>query len=501
MNIAQHLERSASRFPDKPAIVFGERTLPYGELSAAVDRAAFGLEATGLAVGDRVALVLPNVPEFAVAYLAAQKVGAVAVSINPLLTTEELGYLLADSGARAVFTTAALLPQIEPLLGAELGPERVILCEGEAAGFQALDRFGPDGHGPFPARDLAPDAPAAILYTSGTTGRQKGAVLSHRNVVSNAAATSRLLPVAPTDRLLLFLPLFHCFGQNFILNTALTSGATVVLQRGFQPEACLEAIARDRVTMFFAVPTIYICLLNAGVPPERLAGVRSFFSAAATMPVEVAHAWQATYGRPIHEGYGLTETSPFASYNHQRAYRPGSVGTPIDQVELKVVDADDRPVPTGAWGEIVIKGPNVMLGYWRRPEETAAALRGGWFHTGDVGYVDGDGYLYLVDRVKDMINVAGVKVWPREVEEVLYRHPGVKESAVVGVPDPLRGEVARAWVVARPDADLTAADVTAHCRRHLAAFKVPRSVAFVDSLPKSPTGKILKRVLRDQTTR
>jgi long-chain acyl-CoA synthetase len=501
MNIARHLERSTRHFPDKPAIVFGEQTLTYRELSAAVDRTAHGLAARGVAPGDRVALFLPNTPEFVVAYLAAQKVGTVAVSLNAMLTAEEVDYVLADSGAGLVFTSAALLPQVRPLIGTTLAPEDVVVCEGEAEGATPLDRFGLDAPGSFTARDLAPDAPAAILYTSGTTGKQKGAVLSHRNVVSNARTTAQTLPIHPTDRLLLFLPLFHCFGQNFILNAALSSGATIVLQRRFEPEACLEAIERQGVTMFFAVPTVYIVLLNAGIAPERLAGIRFFFSAAATMPVEVAAAWQATFGRPIHEGYGLTETSPFASYNHRRAYRPGSVGSPIDLVEMKVVDADDREVSSGTWGELVIRGPNVMLGYWNRPEETAFALRGGWFHSGDIGYADEAGYFYLVDRVKDMINAAGFKIWPREVEEVLYRHPGVKECAVVGVADPLDGEATRAFVVRRPEAALTETEIVAYCREHLASYKVPRSVAFVEALPKSATGKVLKRVLREQAAR
>jgi long-chain acyl-CoA synthetase len=340
--------------------------------------------------------------------------------------------------------------------------------------------------------------PAAILYTSGTTGRQKGAVLSHGNVVSNMYSVSHMLRISPTDRLLLFLPLFHCFGQNFIMNAAFTGGATIVLHRRFVPEEILTSIATNHVTMFFAVPTIYISLLNAGIDPEQLAGIRYYVSAAATMPLEVATRWQERYGRPIHEGYGLTETSPFASYNHEWSHRPGSVGTPLEMVEIRVVDPDDRELAPGEWGEILIKGPNVMLGYWNRPEETAAALRGGWFHTGDIGYLDEDAYVFLVDRVKDMINCGGFKIWPREVEEVLYQHAAMRECAVVGMPDPLKGEAARAVVVLHPGADLTAEAVIAYCREHLAAYKVPRHIELVSELPKSATGKILKRVLRDQ---
>jgi long-chain acyl-CoA synthetase len=260
----------------------------------------------------------------------------------------------------------------------------------------------------------------------------------------------------------------------------------------------LNAIERERVSMFFAVPTIYIGLLNADVAPARLESVRFYFSAAATMPVEVAERWKWKYGRPIMEGYGLTETSPFASYNHIWRHRPGSVGTPIENVEMTILDAEDQPVETGAWGEICIKGPNIMLGYWNRPADTAQAIRGGWFHSGDIGYVDDEGYFFIVDRVKDMINAAGFKIWPREVEEVVFQHPAIKECAVVGLTDADKGEIPAAFLVLRDGASLTAEELDAYCRLHLAAYKVPRRVEFVDSLPKNATGKILKRVLRDQ---
>jgi len=523
MNIAQNLERAARHFPDRVAIVFEGREVTYGALEAAVDRTAGGLVGLDVEAGDRVALFLPNIPAFAVAYLATQKVGAVAVSINTMLTTEELRYVLEDSGARLLFTAAELLPRVEPLLEREVersgqggpgraptrgGPtgnvlaaDRVILCEGDAPGFPTLDGMGAGASGRFRARSLDRDAPAAILYTSGTTGKQKGATLSHGNVVSNMYATSHLLRIDPSDRLLLFLPLFHCFGQNFIMNSAITSGATLVLHRRFVPEEIVAPIGRDGVTMFFAVPTVYIALLNAGLGPEALSGVRYYFSAAATMPVEVAARWRERFGRTIFEGYGLTETSPFASYNHEWEHRPGSVGTAIENVEMAVAGADGQALEAGSWGEILIRGPNVMLGYWNRPEETAEALRGGWFHTGDIGYMDEDGYVYLVDRVKDMINAGGFKIWPREVEEVLYQHPAIKECAVVGVPDALKGETAFAVVVLHPDAGVTAEDLAVYCRTHLAAYKVPQTIELREELPKSATGKILKRVLRERAAR
>jgi long-chain acyl-CoA synthetase len=254
------------------------------------------------------------------------------------------------------------------------------------------------------------------------------------------------------------------------------------------------------VTIFLAVPTVYIGLLNAGVPRERLATIRLYFSAAATLPVDVANQWRERFGRCIHEGYGLTETSPFSSFNHEYEPRPGSIGSPIENVEMRVIDEEWAEVPAGTWGEIAIRGPNVMLGYWNRPQETARALRDGWFRTGDIAYVDDAGYFHLVDRSKDMINSAGLKIWPREVEEVLYRHPAVAECAVVGAPDPAKGEVVKAVVCVRRGTRLDPEELVTFCRQHMAAYKVPRVVQFVDELPKSPTGKILKRVLRERAT-
>jgi len=309
---------------------------------------------------------------------------------------------------------------------------------------------------------------------------------------------NRYLRMTPSDRLLVTTPLFHVAAQNVGMNAGLNAGATLVLQRRFDAARCAAAIEEHRVTFLSGVPTMYIALLNAGVGPEALASVRLFQSAAATMPLEIARRWRETYGTTIYEGYGLTETSPAATFNHEYEYRPGSVGTAVDMVEMRVVDPDDRDVPPGTWGEVVFRGPNVMLGYWNRPAETAEAMRGGWLHTGDVGYLDADGYLFLVDRMKDMINSAGFKIWPREVEEVLYLHPAVQECAVAGVPDPVKGEIAKAYVVLGEGAPTTAEALDAYCRERLAAYKVPRAFAFVAELPKNPAGKVLKRLLRER---
>jgi long-chain acyl-CoA synthetase len=298
------------------------------------------------------------------------------------------------------------------------------------------------------------------------------------------------------DRGLCALPLFHCFGQNFIMNALVAAGGTLVLQERFVPAAFLSAIAAHRITILYAVPTMYIVLLAGDLAGHDVSSLRLAFSAAAMLPRDVEQRWTAATGLPVSQGYGLTECSPFATYNHEHAHRPGSVGTPIENVEVRVVDEDDHPVPDGALGEIVIRGPNVMRGYLGKPEETAAALRGGWLHSGDIGYRDDDGYFHVVDRVKDMINVAGFKVFPREVEEVLFEHPAVAEAAVLGQPDLIKGDVVRACVVLRPGQTTTAGELIERCRGRIAPYKVPVVVEFLPALPKSPTGKILKKNLR-----
>ncbi|HSO20033.1 MAG TPA: AMP-binding protein, partial [Desulfosarcina sp.] len=368
----------------------------------------------------------------------------------------------------------------------------------DGQGHATLTRWREEAGDKALALDLDRETPAAILYTSGTTGFPKGAVLSHGNVVSNIWTTIHHCGYTADDRRALFLPAFHVFGQNFIMNAAFQAGATLALYRRFDPDRVLTSIGRDRVTMFFAVPTIYINLLNMDLSAYDLSSIRYDFSAAATMPREISARWTERFGRPVYEGYGLTECSPFACYNHDFDHRFGSVGTPVENVEIKIMDENDHEVPIGTWGEICIKGPGVMQGYWKRPEETAAALRSGWLHSGDTGTVDDDGYVYIVDRVKDMVNVAGFKVYPAEVEQVLYRHPAVRELAVYGIAHPSKGEVVKAAVVLAEGQTTDEEAIKAFCRENLAAYKVPAAVDFIDALPKSATGKILKRVLRDR---
>jgi long-chain acyl-CoA synthetase len=493
MNVAQHVERAAAWFPDHPAILFEGRAVSYRELDTGAGRLARALIAHGVQRGDRVALYLPNIPEFAVCYLGALKAGAIAVSINAIFKADEVAFIVDDAGARVLFTTGDLLDQVRrddcPSL------EHVVVVEGDGRGHPALADWLAAG-APARALDLDRDEPAVLLYTSGTTGVPKGATLSHGNVVFNDYACAHHMGVRQTDRLLCFLPLFHVFGQNAIMNAAFAACATVLLHRRFVPDQVLDSIQRERATMFFAVPTIFINLLAADLGRWDLSSIRYEFSAAATMPQEISRRWTERFGRPVYEGYGLTECSPFACYNHDFRHKFGSVGTAVENVELKILDADGHELPRGEWGEICINGPGVMKGYWGRAADTAAAIRGGWLRSGDIGTMDDEGYVFIVDRVKDMINVSGFKVWPAEVEQVLYRHPAVREAAIYGVADPVKGEAVKASIVLREGAAATVADVIAYCRERMAVYKAPAEVEFVAELPRSATGKILKRVLR-----
>jgi long-chain acyl-CoA synthetase len=496
VNIANHVARVAREHPGRQAVVFEGSEISYGALEACACALAHALRANGVRRGERIALYLPNIPAFILAYLAGEKAGAIVVSVNSIFKSEEVKYLLNDSGAKLVFTTAELLPNVPR--GACPALEKTVICEGEAAGEILLGDWLAAGKPVFKTEDMAGDDPAVLLYSSGTTGFPKGVTLTHDNVITNTCAAVNCSGHSARDRLAIFLPLFHVFAQNYIMNAGFVAGATLVLFRRFVPDAVIAEIQRQRVTMFFAVPTIYIALLGANVPKEKLASIRYYFSAAATMPQEISRRWTETYGPAVHEGYGLTECSPCAAYNHVTKHKFGSVGTAIEGFEVKIFDENDRELPRGEWGEIVMRGPGVMKEYWGKPEDTAQALRGGWLHSGDIGKMDEEGYIFIVDRVKDMINVSGFKVWPAEVEHYLYQIPQIKEVAVYGLPDPLKGESVCAAVVLNDGARLRPEELIDWCREKLAAYKTPARVDIVAELPKSATGKILKRMLRQQ---
>ncbi len=534
LNLAVVLEESARQFPARDAVVHNTvltrgDTLPagghprtpdgpeppairltYAQLDAAASQVAGALIARGVASGDRVALSCPNLPWFPIAYFGILKAGAVVVPLNILLTEREIAYHLADSGAKAYFCfegTAELPIGVAgaAAFAATPGCEHFVLMGTDQ---QWLARFAGDQPASRRSAATAETDTAVILYTSGTTGQPKGAELTHSNMVHNALLAPRIFGPHPHDVHLLALPLFHSFGQSVQMNAGFASGATIVLLARFTAEQALTLMEREHVTFFAGVPTMYHALLGfeaAGAGQLDLAkiaaGLRVAVSGGAPLPAEVMRRFEERFDVPILEGYGLSETSPIATFNRiDKPRRPGSIGLPVWGVEVRVAGedgaGDGAEAEVGQPGEIMIRGHNVMKGYLGRPEATVAAIDpAGWFRTGDIGSRDADGYLYIVDRKKDMIIRGGFNVYPRELEEVLLTHPQVSMAAVVGVPHEVYGEEVKAYVVRAAGATITESDLVAWCKQTMAAYKYPRTVEFRDSLPMTATGKILKREL------
>ena len=489
MNLASNLLRNAQAHADRAAVRNGDGVVRYDQLERDTARVAGLLRERGLRPGDRVGVMLPNTPEFAMVYFGVLRAGGVVVPMNPLLKAREVAFYLGDSGTRLMFAWHTFAHEAQT--GAKEAETEAIVVD--PAGF--ADVLGSAA----PAMELvdrADDDTAVILFTSGTTGQPKGAELTHGNLSTNTEVTlADLLGLTADDVIFGGLPLFHAFGQTCTLNTAVTAGACLTLLPRFSAEQALRILAEHHVTVFAGVPTMYSALLHfAGRDAYDVSRLRLAFSGGAALPVEVLRGFEAAFGCPVLEGYGLSETSPVASFNHPgRERKPGSIGTPIRGVQMKLVDADGNELPQGEAGEIVIRGHNVMKGYWRRPEATAAAVRDGWFHTGDVGRVDEDGYFFIVGRQKDLIIRGGYNVYPREIEEVMHEHPAVAEVAVIGVPHPELGEEVGAAVTLKPGASVTADELREYTKGQVAAYKYPRKVWIVDALPKNATGKIMKR--------
>ncbi|MEU2247777.1 long-chain fatty acid--CoA ligase [Streptomyces sp. NPDC019224] len=502
-NLATMLRESALKAAGRPLLLHGESTCTYGEADAVSGRIARALRDTGLRPGERVAVQLPNIVEFPLAYFGVLKAGLVMVPLNPLLTARELAHQLSDSGARTLITTA---PSWKAAAGGlDLPGHLRVYCVG------AEDRQDlPATVMPFtdlcrgPARDeihpTSADDTAVILYTSGTTGAPKGAELTHFQLYMNCTVSGGAFGLEPADRTLAALPFFHAFGLSSVLNTAVRFGSSLVLVPRFEATAVADAMERHGCTLFVGVPTMYVALLQADRSGRDTSSLRAAISAGAAIPAEVVAAFEKAFtGCVVLEGYGISETAAVITFNAgAEERRIGSVGKPIWGVEVRVVDGQGGPLPPGAdrVGEILVRGHNVMKGYHERPEETAAAIREGWFATGDLGYLDHDGYLHVVDRLKDLVIRGGYNVYPREVEEVLHAHPAVAEAAVVGRPDDRLGEQVVAFVTLAPEAAAGPEELIAHCREHLAAYKYPREITVLEALPKGPTGKILKRALR-----
>jgi long-chain acyl-CoA synthetase len=489
MNLAQNLTSTAAEHPDRPALRLDDAVLTYAQLDEASARVAGLLRGRGVERGDRVGIMLPNVPYFAVCYYGVLRAGAVVVPMNVLLKGREVAFYLGDSEAKLCFAWHEFADEAEKG-GAEAGVELIVVKPGE---FETLlGEAEPERE----VADTADDDTAVILYTSGTTGTPKGAELTHGNLARNVEAGLNLFEPSPDEVILGALPLFHSFGQTCGLNCAVASGACLSLIPRFDPSKALGIIERDGVSVFQGVPTMYAAML---AHPERdsfdVSTLRLCVSGGGAMPLEVMRGFEETFGCIILEGYGLSETSPIASFNHPHMERkPGSIGTPIEGVEMRVVDEDRKPVVQGEVGEVAIRGHNIMKGYWRKPEATADAIDSeGWFYTGDMARVDEDGYFYIVDRKKDLIIRGGYNVYPREVEEVIYEHPAVHEAAVIGIPHPELGEEVGAAIALNEGAEASPEEIREYVKGQVAAYKYPRVVWIVDELPKGPTGKILKR--------
>ena len=476
----------------RPALRQDGQELTYGQLERGSGQAAAMLREAGVGAGDRVALMMPNVLAFPLLFYGALAAGAVVVPMNPLLKGREVAHYLGDSGASVILAWGQAAD--EAAKGAADGGVPVIRVT--EPGAQAVLGSRP------PLEDWAEradDDDAVILYTSGTTGVPKGAELTHANLLRNAEVTATtLLATGPGDVVMGCLPLFHSFGLTCGLNAAVLGGACLALLPRFDPGAALEMISREKVTIFEGVPTMYAALLHhPDAGRTDASSLRVCVSGGAALPLEILRGFEDTFGCPILEGYGLSETSPVASFNHpDRPRKPGSIGTPVAGVQMRVVDDAGAEVPPGQVGEVVIRGHNVMKGYWGNPDATAAAIPDGWFRTGDLARMDEDGYFFIVDRKKELIIRGGYNVYPREVEEALYEHPSVAAVAVIGIPHESLGEEVGAAVALKPGASTTPGELQEFARDRVAAYKYPRQVWLVEELPKGPTGKILRREVR-----
>jgi long-chain acyl-CoA synthetase len=489
-NLADALSKTAAEHPSAIAIKLDDVEVPYAALEGMAAHIAGLLVEHGVEPGDRVGIMLPNVPYFPAIYYGILKAGAAVVPMNVLLKGREAEFYLSDSGAKQFFAWDGFADEAK-IAAEAAGVPLTIVTPGEFEQLIAASE---------PLQEnvaRADDDTCVILYTSGTTGTPKGAELTHSNIGSNVATNVEMFGFTPDDVLFGGLPLFHSFGQTSAMNSAIHSGATITLLPRFDAAKAIEIIDRDKVTVFMGVPTMYVGMLHeptlAGVDASSL---RYCVSGGASLPVEVLSAVEEKLDAKLLEGYGLSETSPVASFNTpSKPSKPGSIGTPIAGVEMKLVDDEGNDVPESpdAVGEIAIKGPNVMKGYWNRPDATADVMRGDWFLSGDMGRRDDEGYYFIVDRKKELIIRGGYNVYPREVEEVLYEHPAVMEAAVIGVADETHGEEVAAAIGLKPGESATAEEIQAFAKERVAAYKYPRHVWFVDELPKTATGKILKR--------
>ena len=511
------LDQTAAQNPTAPAIDFYGRKLNYMQLLGAANKCANALKAMGVQPGDRVALMMPNCPQYVIGYFGILKAGAIVAQVNPLYVEREIEYLCSNAGAKVMLVADLLYPKVAAALP-NTGLEQVLVATlkgdvplgPEAQRMEAVIETAPHTD---PGVTVTPEMVAVLQYTGGTTGVSKGAMLTHANLVANVLQTNEWFAPgrdsSSVDRFLTILPLFHSYGMTVCMNFGIFVGAELILLPKFELQEVLDTIKRTQPSFFPGVPTMYVAVHSHGSAEEYgISSIRFCNSGGAAMPVEVMHQYEARFGSTIVEGYGLSEASPVTHCNPLSGLRqPGSIGIAYPDTVCKIVDIEtgEKELPPGEQGELIIRGPQIMAGYWRMPEETAHALRQfegeTWLYTGDICKMDENGYIYVTDRKKDMIIAGGFNIYPREVEEALYLHEAVQEAVAAGVPDTYRGETVKAYVVLKPGHTLTAEELEAHCRKHLAAFKVPRLYEFRSSLPKSAVGKLLRRVLVEEERR
>jgi long-chain acyl-CoA synthetase len=498
MNLANFLTDTARRIPDHTAIRFAGQSVSFSEMNRKVNRLAHGLTRLGLKAGDVCVLMMPSSLSWALVYYALAKLGAIVVPVNFLYRRGELEHIFADSGARAFIGRADYLQEAIPVLDS-LPQIDLRIAEGDnlPAGMIPLAGLFHEA-GDFETYPTRDDDPFAVIYTSGTTGRSKGAVLTHKSLMSDAQAVARVRYTEPNDIVLSVLPLFHIYGQTHALNISIYCGLTIRMWEAFDPEKVLTAIEEETSTILYAVPTMVNRLVDLAMtrPPQR-ASLRFCISGGASLPVEVLHRFEKAFQAIIYESYGLTEFSPTCVENpFGRPTRPGSIGLPIPGFRVRIVDEQDQDVARGEVGELLVSGDAVMKEYLNQPQATAEAMRGGWLHTGDLARMDEDGYIYIVDRKKEMIIRGGYNIYPREIEEILYKHKDVLEAAVMGVPHADLGEEVAAAVVLRPGAKTTSEELRLFVKDLVAPYKYPRIIKFLDELPKTAAGKIFKRGIK-----
>ncbi|MCH1626841.1 fatty acid--CoA ligase family protein [Fredinandcohnia quinoae] len=513
MNLTSRLGETAKKYYNKPAYIFNDTSSTYAELDGAVTKFACGLEKLGVKKGDHVALLLGNTPHFVISLYGALRLGATVIPINPIYTPDEIGYIVNNGDVKAIIALDLLVPLFEKMNAHLPKVEHIIVCETPQGAssdvnitnlsiypkMKSFTSVVGSGDLSFVGPELMDDDVAVILYTSGTTGKPKGAMLTHKNLYSNARDIAEYLKITDQDRVITTLPMFHVFCLSVALNAPLMNGGTLLIVPKFSPKEIFRVAKENEATVFAGVPTMYNFLLQYpdGVA-EDLKTLRLCISGGAAMPVALLKGFEQKFQVAISEGYGLSEASPVTCFNPlDRPRKPGSIGTSIVNVENKVVDENGEEVPVGQVGELIVRGPNVMIGYYKLPEESAFAIRDGWLYTGDLARMDEEGYFYIVDRKKDMIIVGGYNVYPREVEEVLYNHPEIVEVAVLGIPDANQGEAVNCYVVVK-NQSITEEDLISYCREHLAKYKVPSKIEFLEELPKNTTGKILRRALKDK---